>query len=529
MLVAFVFILVIILNGGYMDIKINGYYLDNEQMKIVLDNSKHLLVTAGAGSGKTLTILGKIYYLIHYKKISPNQILCISFTRTSANNLKEKIRSEFKIEMPVYTFHKLSLEILKEEKKNYEIADSNTLENIIHEFFMNTILDYPRYMKLVLYYFNQHNKNDIKEVYFKFYKKKKKEIQLMESLISTFLHLMKCNNYSFSSFLSFIKQAKKTFFYNTYKKEKIFLMLALNIYLIYQDYLQKNREIDFDDMILYATNYVNQYGIHSSYQYIIIDEYQDTSLLRFNLVKAILNKTSANLMVVGDDFQSIYRFTGCDLSLFLNFKNYFSDANTMKIENTYRNSQELIKIAGNFVMRNKKQIRKDLHSNKHLDFPILIVYYQEIKSKFIQLIETIYYETRKPILILGRNNKDIYLVLSKDFQFMDNGDIIYNKNRDVKLKFLTVHKSKGLEAENVIIINLEDSFLGFPNKIKDDKVLRFVSKNFEKYPYSEERRLFYVALTRTKNKVYLLVPYKNKSIFVSELLKKDSKMIKIVK
>ena len=80
-----------------------------------------------------------------------------------------------------------------------------------------------------------------------------------------------------------------------------------------------------------------------------------------------------------------------------------------------------------------------------------------------------------------------------------------------------MHKSKGLEEENVIIINLENHYLGFPNKIKDDKVLRFVSNNFEKYPYSEERRLFYVALTRTKNYTYLLTPKNNKSIFISEI------------
>ena len=510
-----------------LDIKINGYSLDDEQMKIVLDDSKHLLVTAGAGSGKTFTILGKIYYLIHYQNISPSEILCISFTRASANSLKEKIKKEFHVEMPVYTFHKLSLEILKESKESYEIADSDTLENIIHEFFIHTILDYPKYMKLVLYYFKKRKNGNVKDKYLHFYEQEGKQIQLLERLLSTFLHLMKCNHYDISSFITFLKQARKTFSYKTYQKEKIFLMLAFNIYLIYQDYLEKNHEIDFDDMITYATNHVNQYGIKSSYQYVIIDEYQDTSFVRFHLVQAILNQTHANLMVVGDDFQSIYRFTGCDLSLFLNFKEYFPDANILKIENTYRNSQELIKVAGDFVMKNKKQIKKNLRSSKHLDFPIFLVYYQDVKSKFIELIETIYQETQKPILILGRNNKDIYFVLSKDFKLIDNGDIIYHNNPNIKLKFLTVHKSKGLEEENVIVINLEDHYLGFPNKIKDDKVLRFVSNHFEKYPYSEERRLFYVALTRTKNRVYLLVPYQNQSVFVEELKKEYSKLIRV--
>ena len=97
-------------------------------------------------------------------------------------------------------------------------------------------------------------------------------------------------------------------------------------------------------------------GIKHKYKYVIIDEYQDTSLVRFNLIKEILDKTDSKLMVVGDDFQSIYRFTGCDISLFLNFKKYFNKAKILKIQNTYRNSQELIDIAGNFVMKNKHQI-----------------------------------------------------------------------------------------------------------------------------------------------------------------------------
>jgi len=504
--------------------KICGYYLDYQQTEIVLDDSKNLLVVAGAGSGKTLTILGKIYYLINYKNILPSEILCISFTRSSADSLKDKIKKEFSLDMPVYTFHKLSLEILKDSTNNYVITDSNMLENIIHEFFLITILDYPNFMKNLLYYFKKKSSGDIRNKYLDFYKNNYREIELLERLISTFIHLMKCNDYGVKSFNDFLKMAKKTLFYRTYKREKIFLIITLNIYLIYQKYLEENNEIDFDDMILKATDYVCKNGIKNNYKYVIIDEYQDTSYVRFNLIKKILDKTNANLMVVGDDFQSIYRFTGCDLSLFLNFNNYFNDSKIMKIENTYRNSQELIKIAGNFVMKNKKQIKKDLHSNKHLSFPIYLIYYDDIKKVFIKLIEKIYTETNKPIMILGRNNKDVYSILDEKFKLMDNGLIIYKKNPSIKLYYLTVHKSKGLEEENVVIINMKNDYLGFPNKIKDDRVLRFVSKNYEKYPYSEERRLFYVGLTRTKNMVYLLIPRKNPSVFIKEIEKSCQKL-----
>ena len=201
----------------------------------------------------------------------------------------------------------------------------------------------------------------------------------------------------------------------------------------------------------------------------------------------------------------------------------------MKIENTYRNSQELINIAGDFVMRNKSQIKKKLRSDKHVDSPIEIIYYDNLHKEFCDLILRIYNISNKPIMILGRNNNDINLILDEKFELKSNGKIIFKENKNIDLYYLTVHKSKGLEEANVIIINLENKLLGFPSQIVDDKILRFVSCSFEKYPYSEERRLFYVAITRTKNKVYLLVPKNNPSIFIKELIVRYKKGLKIYK
>ena len=310
-----------------------------------------------------------------------------------------------------------------------------------------------------------------------------------------------------------------------YKKEKIILTLILNCYLEYEEYLKQNNEIDFDDMLIRATEKIQKEGYREKVQYVMIDEYQDTSLVRFNLVKEILNFTNAKLMVVGDDFQSIYRFTGCDLSLFLNFNSYFKDSKVMRIENTYRNSQELIQVAGKFVMKNKFQLKKNLKSSKRIDKPIVFVNYVNLKQQFLELIKKIYKETQKPILVLGRNNKDIHSILDYRYFKVKENEIIYKLDDNIKITYLTVHKSKGLEEENVILINMKDELLGFPSQIKNNKILRLVSKSSTKYPYDEERRLFYVALTRTKNKIYLLIPNKNQSIFVKELWKNYKKLI----
>ena len=228
------------------------------------------------------------------------------------------------------------------------------------------------------------------------------------------------------------------------------------------------------------------------------------------MIKKIVNKNKSKLCVVGDDYQSIYRFQGCDLSLFLNFNKEFDNVKTYFLSETYRNSQELITIAGNFIMKNPYQIKKNLLSNKNIDNPIKIIKYINEKNVLLRLIKTL--PKDKEILILGRNNIDINNYL--DNYKLDNNDLII-PNIDHNLKYMTIHSSKGLESDIVIILNMKNDIYGIPSQIKDDKILSIL-KSKELYKYEEERRLFYVALTRTKSYVYLLTPLLYPSIFIKE-------------
>lgn len=495
--------------------QIGKYTLDKSQSEIVQDESNYLLVTAGAGSGKTLTILGKINYLVNKKGLKEEELLCISFTKASADSLKEKIKQDLNLSVPTYTFHKLSLEIMKKLKTSYEIAEENLLENIIDEFFNQDIYNSQYLMKIVCKYFKKNRVNIEQE--YKTIIEEKEEIESLKRVCTTFIRLMKCNNFELKDFLDFLSTIKRTIFYNTYKKEKALLTIILNIYLKYNNYLTDNKEIDFDDMIILTTKLVKEEKIIWPIKYIIIDEYQDTSQIRFLLIKEIINKTNAKLMVVGDDFQSIYKFTGCDVSLFLNFQNYFPNAKIRKLEKTYRNSNELIKIAGTFIMKNKKQIKKDLSSNKHLINPIKILKYTNIRKIFLEVIKELSKKRNQRILILGRNNKDIYFLIDETINMNSQKKITVKGFEYLDITYMTIHKSKGLESDNVIIINLENKTTGFPSKIKDERITRLVTKTKDTYPYSEERRLLYVALTRTKNNVFLLVPQISPSIFIEEL------------
>ncbi|MDE5586794.1 MAG: DNA helicase UvrD, partial [Bacilli bacterium] len=183
---------------------------------------------------------------------------------------------------------------------------------------------------------------------------------------------------------------------------------------------------------------------------------------------------------------------------------------------TYRNSQELIDIAGSFILKNKKQLKKNLKSNKKLLNPIQIIWYENEKNTFLHLLEKLFQEGKRNIMILGRNNRDIEEVLSHEFHYQ-NGTLTWVSHPEMNLYYKTVHRSKGLEEEIVIVLHLEHRENGFPNLRKESKVQRKLFSREDTYLYSEERRLFYVALTRTKNEVYLLTSRKRPSIFVLEL------------
>lgn len=300
-------------------------------------------------------------------------------------------------------------------------------------------------------------------------------------LAVTFINLLKSNDNDEEAFSLFTEQLvdqKNIFLRN---RTKNFLSIVRPLFISYQKMLCDEEYIDFNDMINLATKSINEGKLDINYKYIIIDEYQDISMSRFRLVKALKDRTNAVVMAVGDDWQSIYRFAGSDIDLFTSIEKYFGNTEILKLERTYRNAQELIDIAGKFILKNPKQLDKKLISDKRLHNPIRIVMYKNDLSDAIDIaLEEIVkgYGENSKILILGRNNYDIEaLKKAKCFN-------IYNNEKAVKIsalkypllniEFMTVHKSKGLEAENVIVINMENNLSGFPNKIVDDPILSFV-------------------------------------------------------
>lgn len=357
------------------------------------------------------------------------------------------------------------------------------------------------------------------------------------SLVCRFIGLFKTNGYNESDFDKF---------YNTTsnQRDKLFLDICRECYLVYEKYLKENNAIDFEDMInnsaLVLRDMKNKKEkLH--FKYIIVDEYQDISKQRFDLVKELHEVCDAKVIVVGDDWQSIYAFSGSNIDLFLQFKETMGYADQLKIENTYRNSQEVIDVAGNFIQKNTSQIRKTLKSPKRIEDPIIIYTYDSTRKgrkddnksganyKLALAVQSalddiVNYDkkegkNRESVLLLGRFGFDgRQLENSGLFQIGKRKSIIKSlKYPNMKITFLTAHASKGLGYDNVIIINGKNDTYGFPSKIQDDPVLRFVLKGDRSIDYAEERRLFYVAMTRTKNRVFCIAPEQYPSEFLLEI------------
>ena len=440
--------------------------LDKFQMSVVT-NQNDILVIAGPGSGKTTTIIQKINYLLNFT--NEKDILIISFTNKSVEDIKKRLNPNIR----VMTFHKLAIDILKYNYYSYKICDTYLLDYIIDEYFLtfnkNEINKLCRYLNIIKF------------------SKTSQEYKSFKKLIKTFIYLFKTNNHNIQSIYMMIK----------YYPDKYLVNIILNILNIYEQEKNSSNTLDFDDLIIVATKILQKKYNYCKFKYIIVDEFQDTSLIRLNLLKIIYDNSNSIITAVGDDAQSIFHFSGCDLNIFLNFNKYFPLAKTIFLTNTYRNSQELIDISSSFINKNPKQIVKNMQSTIHIKKPLEIIKYFNPKKNFKKLLNRLLKEN-KAIMILGRNNNDIYEYIDNDFKLENNS--LYYKNH--KFIYLTVHSAKGLESDYVIVINISNKVYGFPNQLEDHPILKYAQNTLDHFAYAEERRVFFVAITRCKLKTF---------------------------
>jgi len=663
------------INAAYALIgNVEGRKLDRQQMLAIIKEAHNHLIIAGAGTGKTTTVVGKIKYLLKSGKYKPEDILVLSFTNASASEMSERIAKETGCKISASTFHKLGLSIISKAdgkkpkisqinlgsfireklqelmkdpgyvralssyllynrvpaKSEFEFANEKeyreylqlnppvTIQNesvksygemdIANYLFQNGVRyiyeaeykvdtrtseygqyhpdfylpDYDIYIEHfginkngeVPSWFSGRNGKSATETYRESMEWKRKlhqenktaliecysyekfdgtllpnlEKRLKESgvalspksseelwsivskesnsildglieLFETVINLIKSNNYTIESFRSVASNSSNSVQYLN------FVYLIEPLFNAYEQKLRTSGEIDFNDMINVATDYVKSGKVTNPFSYVIVDEYQDISKARFSLLAALRSSRYFDLFCVGDDWQSIYRFAGSDISYILNFEKYWGPTTISRIETTYRFTKSLIEISGNFIMQNPAQIRKNISgmsSDMRFSMGEISGYNEKYAVEFMSAkVEDL--PKNATVYFIGRYSFDVDMLKESglfDCQYNNVSgfvDVKYRKRPDLKMIFLTAHKSKGLQADYVFIINNKSSRMGFPSKIQDDPILDLLLDNSEDYPFAEERRLYYVALTRAKVKAYFLTVKDKESIFAQEL------------
>lgn len=478
--------------------------LDPGQLKAVTSQNKHILCLAGAGSGKTRVLTSRIYYLVNKLGISSDNILAITFTKNAANEMVKRLNS-LKIDtnkLWCRTFHSVCYRILSKTNQKKPL-------NIINEAKQDSILKY------IIKKLSENKDFGYKMARFK--EENNWPDYLFYEEIAKIIH--ECKNYSIS-LKNLIKRCRKN------KDEDIreFYRLFYVIYYKYCQLMLQNKFYDFSDLIIKVIKLLeNTPKILKYYQnkfkYILVDEFQDVNYPQVKLI-SLLKGRNNNLFAVGDDWQSIYGWRGSDVNFILKFKKIFrEDSQVITLPYNYRSDSNIVNAASKFIRKNKYRCRKKIKSFHPKSFKIRIFSKKNEKENLSFVAKTIkklldYKIPEDEIMILGRNwkNLDIYIKNLPEFGF---------KN----IKINTIHGSKGLESDIVFLVGLYKGRSGFPYIKEDHEIMKVIKKTPLKLRLEEERRCFYVGLTRARKLLFLITEKGNESRFIREIPRRYCKEV----
>jgi DNA helicase-4 len=304
-------------------------------------------------------------------------------------------------------------------------------------------------------------------------------------------------------------------------RARIFVCILWKLMLAYEAGLRQSGEIDFEDMIIQATHDVETNHYWHSFKLILIDECQDMSQDRANLIKALLTQVSdCKLSAVGDDWQSIYRFAGSDIDVFTRFANHFGVTATNYLTQTFRSNQGITDIAAAFVQKNPSQITKWVEAHDSTSEAAVVVRQYTTLEDMDRVCRGCLEEIAK--FARPGHRLSVFLLARYRIQRPQTLEEWQGQLPMLEISFRSAHSSKGLEADYVIVLGLHTGSYAFPSEINDDPLLQLVMPQSESFPNAEERRLFYVAMTRARHGVYLLGSRFSPSAFLTELVEDNS-------
>jgi len=540
---------------------LEAHPLTDKQCKacIVTDNSN--LVLAGAGCGKTSVMLGRCAYLLASKQAQDDDILLLAFAKDAAQEMRTRLADKLpEASIKVHTFHALGLDIIRQvEGKAVKISNLASSEKAKTSFFKTQLsahLENDEYLQLFSYF-----------CYAYLTWQDAKFAELTDTKQQAEIDKIIAGKGQFKTVLTLLIEL--VMLYKNYKAEParnnsgkqlvqtlaalgsehlavITIDIIMPLLDDYLSHLNERGEIDFDDMIAKAADYVRTGKYKAPWRHILVDEFQDISQGRANLIKLLQQQQEdCKLFCVGDDWQAIYQFAGSDIDVTTQFQSYFGRAQQLPLDTSFRFHDQISAVATRFIMQNPAQLTKQLTTFQQAKKPgVVIGYYVEAsKGKKKVKLEAIPNGNAKmknninisesptqaelldeqvakiATLKIAKSKYSVLILARFNYQLPDKKQLAIWQNayENLTISAMTVHSSKGQEAQQVIVLGMESGQFGFPSEKPVFPLTQLLQPSKENYAHAEERRLFYVALTRAKKGVYLCCSRDKPSCFITEL------------
>ncbi len=477
--------------------------LNASQSRAVVNGEDSVLVLAGAGSGKTSVLVARAGWLLRRNEALPEQILLLAFGRQAADEMNSRIKQRLGVDsIQAKTFHALALHIIQQGSRKTPViskleSDSQARRALLIQHWQQQCSEKKAQAKGWREWLTDELEWDVADG--DFWQDKRLAARLA-SRLERWVGLMRMYGGSQAEMIEQANDEVRDLF-----QKRIRLMAPL--LKAWKTALKDEGAVDFSGLIHQAVNLLEKGRFVSPWKHVLVDEFQDISPQRAMLLAALRKQNKQTcLFAVGDDWQAIYRFSGAELSLTTAFSEHFGEGAECALDTTYRFNDRIGDIANRFIQQNPYQPKKPLNSlSKGNKKSVMILPDEQLEALLDKLSGFV--KDGERILILARYHHLRPEVLQK----------AATRWPKLTIDFMTIHASKGQQADYVIIVGLHEGNDGFPAAARESVLEDVLLPPPEDFPDAEERRLLYVAITRAKHQVWLLQDTARPSIFVSQL------------
>lgn len=477
--------------------------LNPAQARAVVNGERSLLVLAGAGSGKTSVLVARAGWLLTRGEAAPDQILLLAFGRQAAQEMDERIRERLSSDdITARTFHSLALHIIQQGSKKVPAiskleSDSSARQDLLLKNWRLQCQEKKAQAKGWRQWLEEEMDWQVPDG--DFWQDKKIQ-RRMASRLDRWVSLMRMHGGSQAEMIAGAPETVRDLF-----GKRVKLMAPL--LKAWKTALKEENAVDFSGLIHQAVNILDKGRFVSPWKHILVDEFQDISPQRAALLAALRRQnTQTTLFAVGDDWQAIYRFSGAQLSLTTAFNHYFGEGDCCALDTTYRFNGRIGEVANGFIQQNPHQMSKPLNSLTAGDKKSVTLLADDKLDDLLDKLSG-YAKPEQRILLLARYHHLKPEALEK----------AATRWPHLQLDFMTIHASKGQQADYVIILGLQEGDDAFPAPARESIIEQALLPQPEDFPDAEERRLLYVAMTRARLRVWLLFNKAQPSPFVEML------------